>query len=100
MSALFTCTALLVAIALIAVGATAVRKANPTSGYLFIAAGAVMFLMRCCLGFSSMESMLRAGVDYELVQMVMVVKTLLGAGEVMLIAILLASALATLAKKV
>ena len=100
MSTLFTCTAMLLGLAFIGVGAAVLRKANPMSGYLFIGAGAIMFLMRCCLGFSSFENLIEAGVDYDMLQLVMLIKTLFRSGEMILVAILLAVALVGLAKKV
>lgn len=100
MSYLFTCTAMLVALALIGVGGLVIRKAHPTSGYLFMGAGAFLFLMRCCTGFVSSERLLEAGLDYDQLGLVVFARMLLHGTELILVAILLAIALVMLAKKV
>ncbi|MBZ0115521.1 MAG: hypothetical protein IT378_13930 [Sandaracinaceae bacterium] len=43
-----SCIEWVVALALVAVGATAVRKAEPRAGYLVIATGALWLLSSCC----------------------------------------------------
>ena len=100
MSIVYGCVAFLIGIAFIVVGAVVVRKAHPTSGYLFIAAGAVTILYRCCFGGATPEALINADIDFELIQMIMLLKTLMGAGQLLLVGVLLAAGLVTLAKQV
>lgn len=99
-SYLFMCTSMLIGLGLVAVGALVVRKANPTSGYLFIGAGGIMFLTRCCFGLSSFENLHDAGMDFDVVRLILMMKSVLGSGELVLVAVLLAVAFVGLAKKV
>lgn len=89
---------LIVAVALIAVGGVFVRKANATSGYLFVAAGAFTLLTRCCCGGPSAERLISMGLDFDLLHVVTLVRGLAFGAESLVVAGLLAAALTMLAK--
>jgi hypothetical protein len=94
-----TCIGLLVALAFIGAGATVVRKARPTSGYLLIGAGVLELLMRCCRFATDPQRLLERGlVDYEVVRPMYLGVRVLGAVEWLLVGVLVAVALVGLAR--
>ena len=95
-----SCIGLLLALALIGVGASVVRKARPTSGYLFIAAGALELLIRCCRFATDPQrlyehDLLRA---YDEMRVMIIGVQLIAALEWLIVGVLLAVALAGLAR--
>jgi hypothetical protein len=92
------CGAFLGAVALLAVGLTAVRKVHAGSGYLVAAAGGVLFLSSCCTSIPSIA--MQAGVGgeifYEAGDLFSVLNLLMMIG----IYALVIAAMATLAKAV
>ena len=97
---LFTCTGMLIGLGFVGVGAAVVRRANPMSGYLFIAAGALMILLDCCTFGLSPERLIGFGIDHDMLPVAIVLRVLAQASEVIVVAILLAVAFVGLAKKV
>ncbi|HJL15706.1 MAG TPA: hypothetical protein RMH99_08625 [Sandaracinaceae bacterium LLY-WYZ-13_1] len=93
-----TCIGLLVAIALIGVGASVVRAARPTSGYLLVAAGVLELLMRCCRFGVHPERLGDVLDDPDVVEPLLYVTTVLGAVEWLLVGVLVAVALVGLAR--
>lgn len=98
MAIMGSCIGLLVALALIGVGATVVRKARPTSGYLFIAAGALELLMRCCRFGATPERMMDMFADGDVARWTMIGMGLLSILDWMIVGVLLAVALVGLAR--
>ena len=94
------CFTVLLGFALIGVGAVVLRKANPTSGYLYIAAGAVMVLFNCCTFMVMPSRLIGAGLDYDMISLVMMALTLARGAQSILVSILIAVALVGVAKKV
>lgn len=94
-----TCIGLLVAIAFIGVGATVVRKAHPTSGYLFIGAGLLELLMRCCnFGTNPRRLLENDIVDYDVVRPLIMGMRVLNMVEWLIVGVMLAMAFVGLAR--
>ena len=93
-----SCFSFLLAIALIGVGAAFIRKARPTSGYLFVAAGALELLMRCCRFGADPERLLGSSLDYDMVNFAILSVRLGGVFEWFLVGILITVALVGLAR--
>lgn len=98
MAYLGTCIGLIAALALIGVGATVVRKARPTSGYLFIAAGVLELLMGCCRFGSSPERMMEMVADPDVVHFTLLGVSALAILEWLIVGVLIAVALVGLAR--
>jgi len=81
-------------------GAIYVRKAHATSGYLFMGAGAVVMLFRCCFGPLTYETLLDGGMDFDVVNIVMLMRSLVGAAHVVIVGALFAASFVMLAKQV
>jgi len=95
------CVTVLIGFALIGVGMSVVRRADARSGYLFAAAGGVIVLTHCCIGFTAPDSLVAAGVeDIDVVSSFMIADGLAGIVESLVVGALLAFALVGLAKKV
>ena len=95
----YSCFGVLVSLAFIGVGATVVRAARPTSGYLFIAAGALELLAQCCSTATAFPMLRETDMDYDTVRLVMMGSGVLGALETIVFGVLVALALAGLAKE-
>lgn len=89
----FSCVGLLVGLAYIGVGATVVRAAKPTAGYMLIGIGALQLLMRCCTTGLSFADLTGDTADAAYLGM-----SLLGMGETVLVGALVAAAAVMLAK--
>ncbi|MBW2461049.1 MAG: hypothetical protein JRH11_05350 [Deltaproteobacteria bacterium] len=99
MGILVGCIGFLLAVALIGVGAAVIRPANAKAGYLFIAAGAIELLTRCCTSGLSPDNLLQTGqVDYDVIGPMIMFTRVAGTFEALVIGILLAVALVLLAR--
>ena len=100
MSYVTLCVSVLAGGALIGVGAAVVRKAHPTSGYLFIGAGALILLTHCCCMGAGSDALRENVADPEALSLLTMVSIVGGAAQVVIVAILVAVALVMLAKRV
>jgi hypothetical protein len=92
------CFGVLVALALIGVGASIVRSARPMSGYLMALAGLLELLGTCCSGFVRGDTLNRFQLEANQLQTIMLAKTVAFILTNLTVGILLAVAIAGLAK--
>ena len=98
MSYAVLCIDLLLALAFIGLGATVLRKAKPSAGYLFIGVGVLELLFSCCTGATSGDRLAEGGVDVDLISLVLAGLEVASAFNALLVTILFAVALVQLAK--